>query len=189
MPRPRRRSQKSLRRRSQGRGRPGRSRAVHSRKSGGGGPPLLSFPNAPPAPPSQQPEFQISFPSGATATPDGPILSKADAIPEPDVRWDQPTPPTLLSFLCWDPDAPAANWVHWLVINCSGSGPESGKTILPWAPPTPPSGQHRYVFGLFRHMTPITIDMKERAGFSLSAFLEQGAQLVAYKGVRVNAAG
>lgn len=70
-----------------------------------------------------------------------------------------------------DPDAPspsqpkARSWLHWLVVNVPvqrvtsshdsmrGTGSSSlqcdadrGETVLPYAPPSPPVGTHRYMF-------------------------------------------
>jgi phosphatidylethanolamine-binding protein (PEBP) family uncharacterized protein len=99
----------------------------------------------------------------------GQLVTAAAATPEPQVSW-QATPNTFYTLLCFDPDALAAAWLHWLVTNIEGGSPNAGKrpceqgrkpcvtnmvtlgeTLVPWAPPTPPSGIHRYYFCLFSH--------------------------------------
>jgi hypothetical protein len=44
---------------------------------------------------------------------------------------------------------PRRNWLHWLVTNIPASADvASGSTVMDYAPPTPPKGNHRYVFVL-----------------------------------------
>jgi len=50
-------------------------------------------------------------------------------------RVNIPEGSTLILF---DPDAPSGTYLHWLK--------NSKKTYVPYAPPTPPSGTHRYIF-------------------------------------------
>lgn len=86
----------------------------------------------------------------------------------PIASWPQQLGPVTL--ICWDPDALKSSWLHWLVTNCKGTGPESGTTLVPWAPPTPPSGTHRYIFGLYASKNPIHPDTPLRPEFDPAAF-------------------
>jgi phosphatidylethanolamine-binding protein (PEBP) family uncharacterized protein len=95
-----------------------------------------------------------------TASQDAPLLTKTESRLQPTVSWDSPEPLTLI---CWDPDA---SWLHWLVTDARGD-PASGKTVVPWAPPTPPSGTHRYMFGLFRGYSAGHPDPTARAHFTI----------------------
>ena len=86
----------------------------------------------------------------------------------PAVTWPQQSSP--ITLLCWDPDASQASWLHWMVINCQGTSPDSGTTVVPWAPPTPPSGIHRYMFALYTSKNPITPGSYKRPGFDPAVF-------------------
>jgi len=94
-----------------------------------------------------------------------PLFSAQD---RPAVTWPQQSEPVTL--LCWDPDAPKASWLHWMVVNCEGTGPESGTTVVEWAPPSPPSGTHRYIFGLYKSKNPVNPGSPSRPGFDPAAF-------------------
>lgn len=62
-----------------------------------------------------------------------------------------------------DPDAPAGDWVHWLVWNIAPDTKEIKENTVPtgaiegttdfkrtgWGGPCPPSGTHRYFFKLY----------------------------------------
>jgi len=82
--------------------------------------------------------------------------------------FDLPPDTASWAVLCDDPDAPAGDWVHWLVFNLpptlvelpQGATPEvlaleGGVTGANswgnsrWQGPCPPSGQHRYFFKIF----------------------------------------
>jgi hypothetical protein len=73
-----------------------------------------------------------------------------------------------LALLCDDPDAPAGDWVHWVVFDLSPSRIDLPEGVPPseeiagigrqgrndfkkigWGGPCPPRGTHRYVFTLY----------------------------------------
>jgi phosphatidylethanolamine-binding protein (PEBP) family uncharacterized protein len=122
-----------------------RSRRRRTRKRGGG---LLT----------------VRFAEGL-ASRNYPLFKARDT---PVVTWPQQSDPVTL--LCWDPDAPQASWLHWMVINCGGTDPNSGTTVVPWAPPSPPSGTHRYIFALYRSKNPVNPGSYKRPGFDPAAF-------------------
>lgn len=76
---------------------------------------------------------------------------------------DVPDAARSLVLIVDDPDAPAGNWVHWLVWNIpadidvfnEGTAPEGvveGMTSFGkpgWGGPCPPNGEHRYFFRLY----------------------------------------
>ncbi len=102
----------------------------------------------------------------------GQLVGKAAATPEPQVSWPQ-EPGLMHTLLCFDPDAPAADWLHWLVANIEGSSPGSGETFVSWAPPAPPSGTHRYFFCLFKHAARVVQPPpKERGYFKTAEFVK-----------------
>jgi phosphatidylethanolamine-binding protein (PEBP) family uncharacterized protein len=131
--------------------------------------------------------------AAATAAP--PLLEAAALSQQPAVTLPAGGPYTLIA---WDPDAPQASWLHWLVVNIPGgsayvSGPQ-GSTLVPWAPPTPPpgTGTHRYIFGLF--LQPGPLDSAALAGaltrpfFNPARFAEQhGLRQIDNKRIAVSA--
>ena len=156
------------------------ARNRRTRKQRGGS--LLIGANAPSLQ-GRQISFQVIFGS-LSASNSGPILSLEASQIQPTVTW---SPDGSYTLVCWDPDAPAKSWLHWLVINCTTT-PESGKTLQPWAPPSPPpgSGTHRYIFGLFQQSGPLNLPSPSRSGFQLAQFAKQAGLIpLAYKGIRV----
>jgi phosphatidylethanolamine-binding protein (PEBP) family uncharacterized protein len=100
----------------------------------------------------------------------GQIVNQSLTIEKPLVKWPVEAD-TYYTLICVDPDATAKSWLHWLVINCDGSTPESGSEIVKWAPPTPPSGTHTYYFCLFSHAYKLVIDApKQRGYFKIDEF-------------------
>ncbi len=82
----------------------------------------------------------------------------------PDLVWDEvPSDTKSFVLLVHDPDAPAKDWLHWLVINipattravAANSVPTGGRELpndfkrVQWGGPCPPNGVHRYFFELF----------------------------------------
>lgn len=49
----------------------------------------------------------------------------------------------------------AWQWLHWIVANIPGDGtaPTDGLEVMPYGPPAPPAGSHRYTFLLFEQAT------------------------------------
>jgi Raf kinase inhibitor-like YbhB/YbcL family protein len=80
-----------------------------------------------------------------------------------------------LALIVDDPDAPAGDWVHWLVWNidpattgiAEGSAPSGtqGTTDFNrtgWGGPCPPSGRHRYQFELYALDTALDLESSAR---------------------------
>ena len=81
-----------------------------------------------------------------------------------------PTRARALAVVVSDPDAPRGTFLHWLVtglaaadggIEEGGSAPagsrewpNSGRSAS-WVPPCPPSGTHRYFFGVYALDAPV----------------------------------
>lgn len=91
----------------------------------------------------------------------------------PAVSWSSTG--DLYTLICSDPDAANKSWLHWLVVNCGGNGPESGRTIQAWSGPSPPNGEtHRYYFKVLKQSGEITpAPINERGGFDVDAFIRQ----------------
>ncbi len=134
-------------------------------------------------------DFNVRFQPTIQASNTGAILSRSEARPEPHPLWTKPVAPEMNTLICWDPDAPEKSWLHWLVVNCTDESPASGKELAPWFPPGPPpgSGEHRYIFGLFKQSAPIDIPpMPNAGGFNAAEFAAKHSLTpLAYKGIRV----
>jgi phosphatidylethanolamine-binding protein (PEBP) family uncharacterized protein len=101
------------------------------------------------------------------------VLARSYTLEQPNVHI-KPVPGKQLTLIMSDPDAPQPSWLHWLVTNITGDMPywESGDVIVSYAPPTPPSGTHRYIFTLYEQHSSIMIDpLSERSNFSVRDFV------------------
>lgn len=82
----------------------------------------------------------------------------------PDLSWsDVPDGTRSFILIVHDPDAPAKDWLHWLVVDISattrsvaaGVVPAGGRQLpndfqrVEWGGPCPPNGVHRYFFELY----------------------------------------
>lgn len=79
----------------------------------------------------------------------------------------------MYTLLMSDPDATSKSWLHWLVVNIPGSEPEikEGDEVISYAPPSPPSGIHRYIFSLYEQPASILVSApNERGNFNVDAF-------------------
>ena len=107
----------------------------------------------------------------------------------------KPESTKLFTLLMSDPDAPTdipgTSWLHWLVLNIPGEVPtiENGDEIVFYAPPTPPSGTHRYIFTLYEQPNSILYSApSERKSFNVKAFENQfSLKKIASKQIRVSA--
>ncbi|TFG12625.1 YbhB/YbcL family Raf kinase inhibitor-like protein [Candidatus Thorarchaeota archaeon] len=93
--------------------------------------------------------------------PDKCAYRKGNEIPH--LAWDNvPAKAKSLALLCHDPDAPAGDWIHWMVHSIDpdvteipSGGPVPGVELendfgeVGWGGPAPPSGTHRYFFKLY----------------------------------------
>lgn len=134
-------------------------------------------------------DLDVTLNDGAPAK--GQIVTVEAATPKPQVSWT-PTASTFYTLMCFDPDAPASTWLHWLVTNIEGGTPASGQTLMSWAPPTPPpsTGIHHYYFCLFSHEARVIARApKERGYFKPADFIAPaGMKPVSVAFYRVRAA-
>eukprot|EP00794_Sanderia_malayensis_P001414 gene1414-1566_t len=87
-----------------------------------------------------------------------------------------------LTLLMVDPDAPShknpscRSWLHWIVAdtNLKEKGVQQGREIVPYRPPSPPSGsgRHRYYFLLYEQneKTVFMENPEDRCRFDVDAF-------------------
>ncbi|XP_054918993.1 protein D2-like [Dermacentor andersoni] len=122
----------------------------------------------------------VTYPAGAHVQL-GNTLTPEQTADVPDVRVPG-DPDRWYTVILLDPDAPSRkdpkmrHWLHWLVVNV----PQGETTTLTkYAGPTPPpgTGEHRYVFLVYKQQGVVTPNGlkgfgKERAKFNLTAFLE-----------------
>lgn len=118
--------------------------------------------------------LSVTLGDGSVATGQG-FAANAPAIrTEPRASWDA-RPGALYTLMCIDPDAVAPAWLHMLVTNIDGGSPAAGETVVPWAPPTPPSGTHRYYMCLFEHGSAVVQPApKERGYFKPADYIRTG---------------
>lgn len=158
----------------------------------GGNRGLLDNADAPQIAQGSQVDFNVRFQPTVKANEQGPTFTTFQTAHEPYPVWTAPTPPTMYTIICWDPDAPKKSFLHWLIINCAAADNAEGKVINSWAPPSPPpgTGEHRYIIGLFKQNAPINVpEITDRTGFNPTTFATQyGVTPLAYKGFRVKAA-
>lgn len=116
----------------------------------------------------------LSVTLNGRAVQPGAQLERAATVSRPTVSWSVPASGApYRALLCFDPDAPARSWLHWLVVNCTGVAPDSGDTVMDWEPPSPPTGTHRYYLCLFEHEYPLKVATpKQRGYFNVRDFLE-----------------
>lgn len=151
---------------------------------------LLLNADAPELVPTEGLDFNVRFQPTVKASEQGPKFTTYQTAHEPYPVWTAPTPPHKYTILCWDPDVKEGkSFLHWLVINCSGTDPSSGIVKGGWQAPSPPpgTGEHRYILGLLRQPKDIDIpDVTERSHFHPINFANtHGLSAVAYRGFRV----
>ncbi len=91
---------------------------------------------------------------------------------------DVPTAAKSLALIVDDPDAPAGDWVHWLVWNIKPDTKEIAENNVPqdamqgttssgkqaWGGPCPPSGVHHYQFKLYALDTVLDLPASGKKG-------------------------
>lgn len=103
----------------------------------------------------------------------------------PQLKWNGvPADAKSIALLVDDPDAPAGDWVHWVLYNIPNDVSELGENVksLPagtlagitdfrknsYGGPCPPSGTHRYFFKIYALDTKLSL----KPGANKSALLD-----------------
>jgi phosphatidylethanolamine-binding protein (PEBP) family uncharacterized protein len=75
-------------------------------------------------------------------------------------------PDKSYALIMSDPDAPAADWLHWLIV-------DNKRTLVPYNPPAPPVGEHRYIFYLCEQSHPLQkVKAPPRKSFNTAQFIK-----------------
>ncbi len=145
-------------------GMPKRTRKAHRRKRrlrGGATWEGLTFPNT---------SLSITF---GDQKVNGARLSRELTESLPDIKIQPISGAAFCTLICFDPDAVAKSWIHLLYANSESCNLLTRKVAFEWTPPSPPSGEHRYIFALFIHEYPITEFPKQRGYFDIAAFANE----------------
>jgi phosphatidylethanolamine-binding protein (PEBP) family uncharacterized protein len=105
---------------------------------------------------------------------DGQQLPKPLTQTPPSVKF--PTTGKLYTLVMWDPDVPEASqpgFLHWLVTNLESQYDIQNHQLLDYKGPAPPSGIHRYFFGLFEQQGHINPQQPERTKFDIKQFINE----------------
>ena len=103
----------------------------------------------------------------------GQELPKTLTQMKPSVKF--PTTGKLYTLVMWDPDVPPISqpgFVHWIATNLQGQNDIETNELLPYKGPAPPSGTHRYFFGVFEQQGHISPQQPERTKFQINEFIE-----------------
>lgn len=116
--------------------------------------------------------FIIRYPNAIVK---GQELSEANTSQQPTIHFKGQTG-KLYTLIMSDPDAPQADWLHWLVINNNGTQKQE---IVSYTPPTPPSGTHRYIFYLCIQPTTLKIRAPaQRGNFNTQKFIADNKLII-----------
>jgi phosphatidylethanolamine-binding protein (PEBP) family uncharacterized protein len=102
----------------------------------------------------------------------GQELPKPLTQTQPSVKF--PTTGKLYTLVMWDPDVPPISqpaFVHWIITNLKSQNDIQNNQVLEYKGPAPPSGIHRYYFGLFEQHGHITPQQPERPNFRIDEFI------------------
>jgi len=102
----------------------------------------------------------------------GQRLEKDRTVSAPNVEFQNTG--KLYSLVMWDPDVPPQiqpGFVHWIVTNLQSQNDIQNNQLLEYKGPNPPSGIHRYYFGLFEQQGRINLQQPERQHFSIDEFV------------------
>ncbi len=105
----------------------------------------------------------------------GQQLPRSRTIDTPSVSFS-PMSGKHYTLIMWDPDVPATiqpGYLHWLVTNLESSSDISTHESIPYQGPNPPSGTHRYLFGLFEQRSDIRVTTIPRHKFDIQQFVSQ----------------
>jgi phosphatidylethanolamine-binding protein (PEBP) family uncharacterized protein len=104
----------------------------------------------------------------------GQELSKSSTQVQPTIKF--PTTGKLYTLVMWDPDVPPQiqpGFAHLISSNLYSPNDIYKNQILEYKGPAPPSGIHRYYFGLFEQPGHILIKQPERHNFNIDMLIKE----------------
>lgn len=104
----------------------------------------------------------------------GQLLEKESTVSAPSVEFIKTG--KLFTLVMWDPDVPPQvqpGFLHWLVTNLESQNDIMDNQVVEYKGPNPPSGIHRYFFGLFEQTGHITVQQPERQNFNINTFVNK----------------
>jgi phosphatidylethanolamine-binding protein (PEBP) family uncharacterized protein len=114
-------------------------------------------------------DFKVQY--GQTVVVNNLTLTKSETQSAPNITF--PHTEKFYTLVMWDPDAPNPSYIHWILTNLKSSnniGPNN--EVLSYTGPNPPSGIHRYYFGLFEQKGKLNINISERVNFNIYDFIK-----------------
>lgn len=103
----------------------------------------------------------------------GQKLEKSKTASAPSVEFSKTG--KMYTLVMWDPDVPLQiqpGFLHWLVTNIQSPNDIQQNQALEYKGPSPPSGVHRYFFGLFQQTGTISPQQPNRTQFSKDKFVK-----------------
>lgn len=111
----------------------------------------------------------------------GNLLGQLETATPPLIYYPEDLGKGPYTLILVDPDSPDPKdpiykeWIQWMIVNIPGNQINLGRTVLPYQPPIPPRGTHRYIFYLYDQQgteLPPNISYP-RQGFNRALFLWQ----------------
>jgi phosphatidylethanolamine-binding protein (PEBP) family uncharacterized protein len=121
----------------------------------------------------QSKQFEVFY---GTTKVTGQELSKQLTQSEPTIKFPNTNTTKLYTLIMWDPDVPPQiqpGFAHWIAINLKSPNDILDNQLLDYKGPSPPSGTHRYFFGLFEQINRISPHQPERTQFNIEEFIQQ----------------
>lgn len=104
----------------------------------------------------------------------GQLLEKDNTVSAPSVEFQKTG--KLYTLIMWDPDVPPQvqpGFLHWLITNLESQNDIINKQVVEYKGPNPPSGVHKYFFGLFEQTGHIIVQQPERQKFNINIFVNE----------------
>lgn len=126
--------------------------------------------------------LEVEFDCGFTTL--GNKFAPIQVRNRPKVTWKGSKENENYTLIMTDAEGKGREWLHWLDVNIPGNNLEKGEFLTAFFPSAPPkdSGEHRYVFLLYRQPNKLdlqgqerisTFQMEGRNNFSTKSFVDK----------------